>query len=47
MRPQYKEIRYETMWKVPIEILLSIGGMFMFANLLCLHMFNYMAKYLL
>lgn len=36
MRHQYKEIRDETMFKVPIEIL-SIGDMFMFANLACLH----------
>lgn len=47
MRPQYKEIIYETTLKFSIEILLFIGSMFMFLNLLCLYMFNYVAKYLL
>lgn len=37
----------ETILKVPVEILLSFGGMLMFANHLCLYMFNYVAKYLL
>lgn len=44
MRLQYKEITYQKMLKIPIEILMSIGGMFMFANLLCLYMFLLCAK---